>query len=31
MPPGKGSKISSDGLEDLLWALCLSPEFQFIQ
>jgi len=28
---GQGKKISSDGLEDLLWALCLSPEFQFIQ
>jgi hypothetical protein len=28
---GEGRKISSDGLEDLLWALCLSPEFQFIQ
>jgi len=27
----QGKKISSDGLEDLLWALCLSPEFQFIQ
>lgn len=27
----KGDKISADGLEDLLWALCLSPEFQFIQ
>jgi mono/diheme cytochrome c family protein len=27
----QGNKISSDGLEDLLWALCLSPEFQFIQ
>lgn len=24
-------KISADGLEDLLWALFLSPEFQFIQ
>jgi hypothetical protein len=29
--PEGGKKISSDGLEDLLWALCLSPEFQFIQ
>jgi hypothetical protein len=28
---GEGREISSDGLEDLLWALCLSPEFQFIQ
>ncbi len=30
---GAGSRagISSDGLEDLLWALCLSPEFQFVQ
>jgi len=27
----RGKKLSSDGLEDLLWALCLSPEFQFIQ
>jgi hypothetical protein len=26
-----GKKVSSDGLEDLLWALCLSPEFQLIQ
>ncbi len=29
--PDQGKKISADGLEDLLWALCLSPEFQFIQ
>ncbi len=28
---GPGRTISSDGLEDLLWALCLSPEFQLIQ
>ena len=28
---GPGKKIPSDGLEDLLWALCLSPEFQLIQ
>jgi hypothetical protein len=26
-----GKTISSDGLEDLLWALCLSPEFHFVQ
>ena len=29
--PQQGKKISSDGLEDLLWSLCLLPEFQFIQ
>ena len=29
--PPQGKKISSDGLEDLLWSLCLLPEFQFIQ
>jgi hypothetical protein len=28
---GLEKKISSDGLEDLLWSLCLLPEFQFIQ
>ena len=28
---GQETTSSSDGLEDLLWALCLSPEFQFIQ
>jgi len=27
----RGRKISSDGVEDLLWALCLTPEFQFIR
>jgi len=27
----QGKEISSNGLEDLLWALCLSPEFQLIQ
>jgi len=31
MGPEPGKKISSDGLEDLLWSLCLLPEFQFIQ
>lgn len=29
--PQQVSKISSDGLEDLLWSLCLLPEFQLIQ
>jgi hypothetical protein len=29
--PQQGKKISSDGLEDLLWSLCLLPEFQLIQ
>jgi hypothetical protein len=29
--PEPGKKISSDGLEDLLWSFCLLPEFQFIQ
>ena len=29
-PPGT-KKISVDGLEDLLWAILLTPEFQFIQ
>ena len=29
-PPGT-KKISLDGLEDLLWAILLTPEFQFIQ
>jgi len=24
-------KVTSEGLEDLLWAICLSPEFQLIQ
>jgi mono/diheme cytochrome c family protein len=28
---GPRKKVSSDGLEDLLWAVCLSPEFQLIQ
>jgi hypothetical protein len=28
--PGE-SKIPADGLEDLLWSVLLSPEFQFIQ
>jgi hypothetical protein len=29
-PPG-AQKISADGLEDLLWAILMTPEFQFIQ
>jgi hypothetical protein len=28
---GIGQKLAPDGLEDLLWALCLLPEFQLIQ
>ncbi len=31
MLAGPGGKASADGLEDLLWAVFLSPEFQFIQ
>jgi hypothetical protein len=28
---GRAARISSEGLEDLLWSLVLSPEFQFIR
>jgi hypothetical protein len=28
--PRSPGKVSADGLEDLLWALFLLPEFQFI-
>ena len=31
LTPAGGKKISVDGLEDLLWAILMTPEFQFIQ
>ena len=31
LAPPNSKKISIDGLEDLLWAILLTPEFQFIQ
>ena len=31
LTPPDSKKISVDGLEDLLWAILLTPEFQFIQ
>jgi mono/diheme cytochrome c family protein len=31
MGAGQEKKLAPDGLEDLLWAVCLLPEFQFIQ
>jgi hypothetical protein len=30
MLAGDGSRVSTEGLEDLLWAMLMSPEFQFI-
>ena len=29
--PGRGAKLSADGLADLLWALMMTPEFQLIR
>lgn len=31
MLAGKGGRLSSDGLEDLLWSIFLLPEFQYVR